>query len=80
MKCENAKRIGKLKVFEDIKEIKWNRVWEVESKIQKKLMIKSFLIWKSRCDIVLSEIVRSDSALEKMAEELIRKQEVLGFL
>jgi hypothetical protein len=72
-RCRNAKRIIKLKALKDIQKKSWCMIIEGEREA-KLILMRNFLIWKIRCEIVIGKFKRKTKEIETELESLLMRQ------
>jgi hypothetical protein len=73
--CQNANAIIKEKHFEKIRNIKWHE-WNTE--YLNLNLIRTFIIWKVRCDTQIGKKHRTPHSIENEIEELINRHKTIG--
>ena len=71
--CILAKKINQCQIFSEIKDTPWHK-WENNS--LKLNFIRTFMIWKIRCDTVIGKKKRSEKSIEKEIEEIILRHKI----
>ncbi len=72
-RCRNAKRIIKLEALKDIQKKSWCMINEGKREA-KLILMRNFLIWKIRCEIVIGKVKRKTREIETELESLLMRQ------
>ncbi len=74
-KCKNAKRVIKFEKFSEVKKLNWNDT-SVSDKTLRVILLRNFIIWKTRCELVIGGKRKTNQEIEKDIENIFFRQKV----